>query len=253
MSTVLRQAAEHALKILKGGKKFCAIEAASILIEALEDKSPADGKWLPIETGPKDGTRVLGWYGNYYEICYNHNLLSTGNVWVPVWCLDFDNIIQPTHWQPIPLPPVDCSAVPDINSESVEPLPPNTAPQTPYFHTLDTWENNALHSLVFEDSEADKFNTYAAQNELIESSIVPDMIAKASGKNTSGSLPKLRLSVPPTIEELKNKQCSITEIQLALVKLIEHHNELSVSFSKLEARNSPFNSLMVRKNTGYGL
>lgn len=113
-----------------------------------------------------------------------------------------------------------------------------------YFHSLDNWENTGLHALVFEDEETDKFNTHAKQTEPIDSFIKNGEEVKVSD---------FKSVVTPTLEHLKGRQCSPLELQFALVKAIEHHNELAVAFSKMEARNAPFNSLITRKNTGYGL
>lgn len=81
---------------------------------------------------------------------------------------------------------------------------------------------------------------------------------KVSGVVISGSFGKQSspvdrvVLVAPTLEALKSRQCSPLELQLALVKLIEHHNELSIAFNQFkEEQETP--TLDERMNTTYGL
>src|SRR5687767_272462 len=65
-------------------------------------------KWQPIETAPKDGKEILiGWFG-YFEpsmhVAFWHGRLSC-------WCqthqaFTTDKNWQPTHWMPLPEPPI---------------------------------------------------------------------------------------------------------------------------------------------------
>ena len=61
-------------------------------------------KWKPIETAPKDGTHTLGfwkpigglWYGDDYGVTY----FDSG-----VWWVEDGEVVEPTHWMPLPDPP----------------------------------------------------------------------------------------------------------------------------------------------------
>ena len=70
-------------------------------------------KWLPIETAPKDGTRVLLFHP-YRGVMVDKGLIITGH-YLETWdemrntfrCdwVQGDFVIKPTHWQPLPAPP----------------------------------------------------------------------------------------------------------------------------------------------------
>lgn len=75
--------------------------------------------WQPIETAPKDGTEILGW-------CPYHGSAGRGSTWVIRWneekhtkkprpYFDASGWVwgvtdlrkhQPTHWMPLPAPPL---------------------------------------------------------------------------------------------------------------------------------------------------
>lgn len=62
--------------------------------------------WQPIETAPKDGTRVLIWDGcTVYLASFGFDV-GNGPMWQPEYAevpmYDDDG---PTHWQPLPAPP----------------------------------------------------------------------------------------------------------------------------------------------------
>lgn len=64
-------------------------------------------EWQPIETAPRDGTRVIlgangvSWYGYYLD---NSKSRAPWSGWrVP--SMEPDPGCQPTHWQPLPDPP----------------------------------------------------------------------------------------------------------------------------------------------------
>ncbi|CAB4199921.1 Domain of unknown function DUF551 [uncultured Caudovirales phage] len=86
------------------------IQLAALTAAAEIERLRALTKWQPIETAPRDGTRVLiGWAG-----CYpSRNHVRIARFAVPVgyknrgWT-DDDNegrCITPTHWMPLPKPP----------------------------------------------------------------------------------------------------------------------------------------------------
>lgn len=69
----------------------------------------APGRWLPIESAPRDGTEVLLalWDGNNPR---NGRVLSVGHWHEGMWHNDCPRdktteLYPPTHWQPLPAPP----------------------------------------------------------------------------------------------------------------------------------------------------
>jgi hypothetical protein len=68
------------------------------------------GVWQPIETAPKDGTRVLLWNGYRRSYCWFNSYADGSSGWhrqnllgEPMGMRDMD---PDTHWQPLPAPPV---------------------------------------------------------------------------------------------------------------------------------------------------
>jgi hypothetical protein len=58
--------------------------------------------WQPIETAPKDGTKILAWEFDDYTIVW-WGVSASG--WYG-WKFSDDWIsCYPTHWQPLPAPP----------------------------------------------------------------------------------------------------------------------------------------------------
>lgn len=65
-------------------------------------------KWQPIDTAPKDGTRVILFYGG-------RDKSDEGQIYTASWCPYFNGWeadcidgfygATPTHWQPLPEPP----------------------------------------------------------------------------------------------------------------------------------------------------
>lgn len=56
----------------------------------------ANMEWQPIETAPKDNTRILLWDGQ---------IASTGSWYHDEWAGDDYEAIDATHWMPLPDPP----------------------------------------------------------------------------------------------------------------------------------------------------
>lgn len=59
-------------------------------------------QWRPIETAPKDGTKILAWYDGQ-----GHLLVHWGYAYGIRGWLDRNGNIEytPTHWMPFPKPP----------------------------------------------------------------------------------------------------------------------------------------------------
>ena len=76
-----------------------------------EVKVPSFGKWLPIETAPKDGCRVDLWAGEREPNCSWRKPVGRED-WTyegitgATWRDNGGNTIwEPTHWMPLPEPP----------------------------------------------------------------------------------------------------------------------------------------------------
>ena len=97
-----------------------AIDAAERVRAAIhaERESCASGAWNPIETAPKDGTRILVSDGNYVDRAWYavdvpayFGLRQTAKDFEG-WAYMYDDdrsrhvfLSEPTHWQPLPTPP----------------------------------------------------------------------------------------------------------------------------------------------------
>ena len=72
---------------------------------------PAGGEWLPIESAPRDGSRILltGWHGKDVKLWCG---VGYGHFYKPGNRFEYDGYQfgnpdhQPTHWQPLPAPPL---------------------------------------------------------------------------------------------------------------------------------------------------
>jgi hypothetical protein len=66
-------------------------------------------KWQPIETAPKDGTRILAFFPQEIDSYKILTVLFTWRQWYlcPDGAYDFEFEIagDPTHWMPLPNPP----------------------------------------------------------------------------------------------------------------------------------------------------
>lgn len=56
----------------------------------------------PIETAPKDGTRIIGLCGDHWDFCYWEHKAAYGYVWMTDSCADFGGYETPTRWIPEP-------------------------------------------------------------------------------------------------------------------------------------------------------
>ncbi len=59
-------------------------------------------KWQPIETAPRDNRDVLIFNGDYVSIGWFNKGFKQ-------WCYQdtYQQIIRPTHWMPLPKPPMN--------------------------------------------------------------------------------------------------------------------------------------------------
>jgi hypothetical protein len=66
---------------------------------------PASNGWKPIETAPKDGTEILGYFGGLDVIYWRENKSYPK---LSSWCHHCDITLinpKPTHWMPLPAAP----------------------------------------------------------------------------------------------------------------------------------------------------
>lgn len=89
----------------------------SILSVSAAPPSPDSQRgWKPIESAPKDGTRVLladpiegghemsvGWWRPYINDSDDAGWMDGT---VESWAYEENTILHPTHWQPLPAPPL---------------------------------------------------------------------------------------------------------------------------------------------------
>lgn len=64
-------------------------------------------QWQPIETAPKDGTKILGAWPQLRKHKWwtiQPIFFYCGN-WIHGWDEDEDLALHPTHWMPLPEPP----------------------------------------------------------------------------------------------------------------------------------------------------
>ena len=76
------------------------------MISSEDIEAMRDDEWRPIETAPRDGTVIIAYGGDLgYE---NPTVASVA--WDDGWHLDQwetpENSANPTHWMPLPEPPV---------------------------------------------------------------------------------------------------------------------------------------------------
>jgi hypothetical protein len=81
--------------------------------------------WQPIETAPRDGTRVLLWHPR--ALARGENVIvgwwliddwwTSHNCWLNDRDPDSDFDLAPTHWQPLPSPPTGPDQRPGIGQD----------------------------------------------------------------------------------------------------------------------------------------
>lgn len=72
-------------------------------------------EWRPIETAPKDGTKLLLWAGNAVVGQWYAKVVGT-----PVWSVSWNgDEFEPTHWMPLPEPPADFHPAVTLESQSL--------------------------------------------------------------------------------------------------------------------------------------
>lgn len=115
----------HVIKIEPASGYTLRLQRTTPLDTAL-DKPKMPGEWFPIETAPRDGTKILAAVKNTLGKWRRHiafyapegtlpngedNYLDDDSEWAPEgWYHDTSdeervNLFLPTHWQPLPLPP----------------------------------------------------------------------------------------------------------------------------------------------------
>ena len=64
-------------------------------------------QWQPIETAPKDGTKILGAWPQLrkHKWWTIQPIFFYYGAWIHGWDEDEDLALHPTHWMPLPEPP----------------------------------------------------------------------------------------------------------------------------------------------------
>jgi hypothetical protein len=82
-----------------------------LVIDYLADRGYLGGVWRPIESAPKDGTWVMGYWKTmpitqYPCICFADRCFSNPNAFETVQSNEYGSEeVYPTHWMPLPPPP----------------------------------------------------------------------------------------------------------------------------------------------------
>lgn len=61
--------------------------------------------WMPIETAPKDGTRILTYSPRAAKLGFSTIRINLWNKSMGCWWHTNTNHWPPTHWMPLPAPP----------------------------------------------------------------------------------------------------------------------------------------------------
>lgn len=62
-------------------------------------------EWRPIETAPKDGSLILGYFADGETAWHFDRLVCRWISDLEMWSAKGVSGLQPTHWQPLPEPP----------------------------------------------------------------------------------------------------------------------------------------------------
>jgi Lar family restriction alleviation protein len=88
-------------------------------LSTLHAASVRDGGWMPIESAPRDGTRVLIYQQKntkqrkYWGVFIGFLHTPGNGKDPPFWeCEGSSQRLSPTHWQPLPAPPMQPAATP---------------------------------------------------------------------------------------------------------------------------------------------
>ena len=98
---------DNALDKLQRHSRY--VQASERILELekqLEQRAP---QWQPIETAPRDGTHILGYWKtmrimDYPAVLYKDDCFLNPNAFSFVGKVELEEVF-PTRWQPVPTPP----------------------------------------------------------------------------------------------------------------------------------------------------
>jgi len=106
---------DEQIECLDGIKKFIGYQKNSVIAAKLDAAiASLRSQWRPIETAPKDGTRIMACVVGFAVSIAHFD--KEVNKWLAVDDDEFDDVEQwdsycrntfyePTHWKPLPTPP----------------------------------------------------------------------------------------------------------------------------------------------------
>lgn len=100
---VVQQPTEEALRMAE-----LAILQLNQIARDIRNGKEAPEQWQPIETAPRDGTAVLGYFGTTAGEEPPDMAVTKFNMESSAWIsteVPFDEFDAPTYWQPLPAPP----------------------------------------------------------------------------------------------------------------------------------------------------
>jgi len=86
-------------------------EVKHLAYVAWNDSPRGTPQWQPIETAPRDGTHILGYWKtmritDYPAVLYKDDCFLNPNAFSFVGKVELEEVF-PTHWMPLPTPPKD--------------------------------------------------------------------------------------------------------------------------------------------------